>query len=156
MGIALLKVLDPGSETLSTADLVEQEASYWEQSMSTELKDYHVLALFQWHSALIGHEVVVQAMQQTFEAPVPTWRYLTAIMNNCITDRCLSLEDWIKRNQVHSQKPTAFTHRQHASKTVSAQRYEQRDYTEAELNKGLSATIAKAARYDSPGIPVEV
>jgi hypothetical protein len=34
------------------------------------------------------------------------------------------------------------------AKTVSAQRYEQRDYTEEELNRGLQDILEKARKYD--------
>lgn len=138
-----LQVLDPRSPVPQLPDLVELAAAHYEEALQTELKNYHIKQLFTWYTSGLSHDVVLIAMQQTFEAPAPSWRYLSAILNACIAEKCFTLNDWQARNERYKRSKTR------TGRRVSAQEYAQRPMDENALEADTAALLRAARAYEN-------
>ena len=82
---------------------------------------------------LDGHEpaMIAEAIRRTAQAPRPTYAYLAAVMRNAAA--------------AHQYTLAAFS--QPYTRTVSAQRYQQRQYTEADLLAVSDDLIEEARKH---------
>jgi DnaD/phage-associated family protein len=94
--------------------------------------------LQEWLKAGSARELILHAAKQARSAKTKM-PYINAILQSLRVQGIKTVYDAAKAKLPEGVKP---------AKTVSAQRYEQRDYTEEELNRGLQDILEKARKYD--------
>jgi len=94
--------------------------------------------LQEWLKAGSARELILHAARQARSAKAKT-PYINAILQSLRAQGIKTVEDAARAKPPEGIKP---------AKTVSAQRYEQREYTEEELNRGLKDILEKARKYD--------
>lgn len=92
-----LPILDKGpslADLQSTARILVQS---WYDAMGGKPRPYYSQRVLTWLQEGFDPEVILAAMQATFEAPDPSWRYLEAIMRRCATEGCYQPMQWVNR-----------------------------------------------------------
>ena len=147
-----LRVLEREPEEKTLPELAGEAAEYWEENLDVELREFHIRDLISWYKVGFEHELILAAMKDTMQAPTPSWRYFTAIMTACHKEKALTFEAWRGRMDKHDSKKMEKKKSGGAAervKRVSAQMYQQREYTEEQLiGNGISDRIKEAQKYD--------
>lgn len=94
--------------------------------------------LQEWLKAGSARDLILHAAKQARSAKTKM-PYINAILQSLRAQGIKTVGDAAKAKLPEGAKPT---------KTVSAQRYEQRDYTEEELNRGLKDILEKARKFN--------
>lgn len=147
-----LRILEKEQEAKSVPDLAGEAAEYWEDNLDVELREFHLRDLISWYKVGFEHEVIMAAMKDTMQAPSPSWRYFTAIMTACHREKALTLQAWRGRMEKHDSKKAEKKKGGGAAervKRVSAQMYQQREYTEEEMaGESLQMILKEAEKYN--------
>ena len=109
-------------------------SKYWADNTAQTLLPFQLRQLSSWLSQ-ISEDVIMLAIDDTMLAPSPSWRYLAAIMRRCIAQGIRSSADWEQAQQSHRASKKS------SIKQVTAQKYEQRTYTEDQLAQGANELI---------------
>ena len=138
------------SKGLDTAQAVEEAVSVLRRDDELLLQVYEAAGqpgsltdpdremLQEWLKAGSAKDLILHAAKQARSAKTKM-PYINAILQSLKAQGVKTVEDAARAKPPEGVKP---------AKTVSAQRYEQRDYTEEELNRGLKEILERARKYD--------